>query len=884
MMAYGRFEYPGFTVDAFGRSRIKQFVEDAIADKRLYRGVYRPRAWVGVMALSRLCRSFIVHCAEYGAINWDYIVARLLSVTLVASLGARAGDVALSKGYAANECLQYRHIRLALGEGPASVDGLEADITLEFVKGHKWEAGAAVLKHVSASRDPETFHISPIHWLLAHAIRHGLVEGGAKTVREVLDAAAARHDRCIRWTHPEWPVLAAFVPGRAHLCRLDQPARAGQVDDALKRMGLVAGMLGRVYSHSLRAGAAREAAHLPSSSAIGQGVATEAVRQAMGHTTKAFAAGVTETYTGGASGDVYAARIANRDARHRREPDFATAPAAIHDAVRAPATDEEIATEARRRAAAAGGSSASSKGGAAAVKSSLTRAVRSGREATAKAAAAAEPRFVAMRDREHAPSPLAPTPRGGETGPLREVSGNVPRNPATAKDETPTWAATGTKKKRRAGAEGGDGGDQVLPAVVEHPADSADDAGSGVGGKVAVDLANIDPRLLDEDSLASLELCEGDAAVARLSQTVRGMDAGPQELERVDEEQSLSAPDEEAERLLLSQPPPSAPAAATPTDPTATSPNNAPPAREEQQHHLITSEAFVDSYARCNVVKNEIFAKAWGKWTAGKITLADVHATGTAPTGGARDPPTPFHYRCRATEGCTFTHHHQGTTLTHEKACSPAQVAAAAEDREALACPRPGCDYSTKSRDPQKSLKAHISGVHDFVPQRCGDCGDESSRVFTSRNALQAHKEKEHRGRWPARCAFPACESEELFSANSMRKHLKVAHAVTEDYNAYYPPMPTRTRFLRSSACQVDGCTIFSSIRTEHELMKHLERSHGMDQAARDDYLNAHSASHFETYVPKPKDETEKAARTPSTRAPKRRAAALAAAVATLND
>ena len=64
------------------------------------------------------------------------MVAKTLSVALVAALGCRSSNIALSTGCRNYECLRWQHIGLHC-EGEAAYHNLRATTTLEFENGHK---------------------------------------------------------------------------------------------------------------------------------------------------------------------------------------------------------------------------------------------------------------------------------------------------------------------------------------------------------------------------------------------------------------------------------------------------------------------------------------------------------------------------------------------------------------------------------------------------------------------------------------------------------------------------------------------------------------------------------------------------------------------------
>lgn len=186
----------------------------------------------------------------------------MLSVVLISSLGARAGDVALSESYEESSMyyLQFRHIQLRVrGEDGPRFENLYATVELEFTKGKKAERNVNEWRTLQPLQGAQNYHVCPISLLLLHCLRHGLVPG--TTVDEVLQNAWRRSDRTVAWQFPTRPVLPRLS---RHRCELDRPARSNHIREALTEMGIVSGIVGRLPSYGLRLGHANEVAKLPS--------------------------------------------------------------------------------------------------------------------------------------------------------------------------------------------------------------------------------------------------------------------------------------------------------------------------------------------------------------------------------------------------------------------------------------------------------------------------------------------------------------------------------------------------------------------------------------------------------------------------------------------
>ncbi|KAJ5910250.1 hypothetical protein N7504_004893 [Penicillium tannophilum] len=331
LLAYGVFTWEDFKFTRHDESRFQTWIDDTIQEGRLLNGASFVRTWIGFATLSRMIRSFIEHKVAKGCWSWDIVVAKCFSVTLVAGLGVRSGDVARSAHYADTYCLHWEDVRLYIEGQIADIKHLRAEVTLKTTKGLKDSLNKDIIFYLRPLDDADC-HACPVTWMLVHALRHGLVLG--TTLSDVLKLALLRPDHVIQWTYPSYPVLTAFTKS-SHRCDLAQPARTHQLLYTIKEMGLIAKILGRIYMHATRLGAIRDVTHLPKIDE-GSGFVTDIHRQIMHHDKVTL----TENYSGGHTRELYNDRAANQAKRHRREPVF-SADSAI-DVFNAPVTEQEI--------------------------------------------------------------------------------------------------------------------------------------------------------------------------------------------------------------------------------------------------------------------------------------------------------------------------------------------------------------------------------------------------------------------------------------------------------------------------------------------------------------------------------------------------------------
>lgn len=336
LIKYGTLTYTkasGFEITRRDMLRMQTFIDDAVCAGRLTKGCWNKRVGLNFILVSRLGRSWLRHHHQQGTLGWDLVLARLLSIVLVSSLGCRPGDVARSPYYKGAEYLKYRNVNLRL-EGKPQWKNLRAQITLEFCKGKKDKQNANHEVYLRALEDPHHQHACPITLLIIHALRHGLVRGS--TVEEVLENAAMAANKQVEWLYPHYPVLAAS--GSNHSCDVERPAAAAQLLASVKKMALVSNFLSFVTVEALRRGAAQDLAHLPPPK-DGAGFTENKVRQSFNHSSAAQHAGITENYAGGPTREYFNDRV-NRAYVHPGAPKFGKTSA--HEVARGFVSDEEI--------------------------------------------------------------------------------------------------------------------------------------------------------------------------------------------------------------------------------------------------------------------------------------------------------------------------------------------------------------------------------------------------------------------------------------------------------------------------------------------------------------------------------------------------------------
>lgn len=268
--------------------------------------------WVGFMLNLALSRRHFLHALENGILSWDVFISRHLSIVLISSLCARAGDVVQSHGQSRAGFMQWGHIQVKVTQETSTDDtdpffGMVMRVIIHYEKGHKDDPSTNREVLLRPLENPHHNVVCPVKLLLIHAMRTGHV--GGSTIDEVVAHARTRKNRLVEFLDLDDPIIACIGMGRAKL-NFKKAAEVWQVNMTLERMAKIGGLSFKPTSHSLRYGAARDVANLPHNTITGEATAT--VARALGHSMHTFNAGVTDTYVGNSTSDIYGARAQNR--------------------------------------------------------------------------------------------------------------------------------------------------------------------------------------------------------------------------------------------------------------------------------------------------------------------------------------------------------------------------------------------------------------------------------------------------------------------------------------------------------------------------------------------------------------------------------------------
>ncbi|KAG6366236.1 hypothetical protein INS49_000412 [Diaporthe citri] len=762
-------EKDGFEITGHDSARFKAFTAQAVKDKRLTKGMWKGRSWVGFVTLSRMVRVFLEHYVQHGARSFDLVISRSLSIVLVAALGCRAGDIALTQGYTG---LEYRNIELYLEEeapSPAgqqqpqrprpSIRDLRAVVTIEFAKGHKDTLNDSTVKYLRPLDDLQSIHVCPIALLLVHALRNGLIHG--TTVEDVLSRAAARPDLHVEWAYPDRPVVTAIAHGPRR-CELDTPGGGQQLLRTTKEMGVLSGMLSRVCTHSLRLGALRDYAHLPKTVSTTL-ASTDEVRKVAGHTHVAMNRGVTANYIGNLAQEYYNSRAEKGGIQHR-------------EAMKRPLSEEEIQQDLdERRRASGGGVEQQQQQQQHEEEGGEDPDVSSSYSLTHTEMSGIQYRVRQKRQKELATSamPQPPTPRTASNAHLYAAPAPPPPPPPpTAQFQAGQHGLPGAVAGQEAPSTTSSSSSSSLsPSSAAAAAASTtwpNPSGSGLipNSEELVSLSQVDPALLDEETLEALDVAQADVEALHDAITTHSVpEADTPGANKEEEEGGLpgstsddaaEANMEEAARLLLGQGEVQD-GAGGPADTTTTTTSSVRTASNP--------EGWINGFARHNVVKNTCFVSVWKEYSDGELSFGESVGHHSV-RGNSRDEPTPYTFHCQRTEGCGYTAIKLSLLQAHEISCSIARVEARREEAQAgdiLRCTHPGCRYKTSHG--KEALRKHVRRIHKWTPKPCPEPGCDPEKLYETGNAFEAHQSKAHSGRWPSKCPFPGCPSTVEFNA-----------------------------------------------------------------------------------------------------------------------
>jgi hypothetical protein len=132
------FKYPEFKLSNHDCARLDALFDTLAKEKRLLRGRWRERQWLGANMLEKMARSWLRLGLDAGCNSWDVHLQKLLSIVMLSALGCRSGELALT-GHYTEEYMRWEHVTLKLEKGGNNtIDDVQASILLCFEKGKKY--------------------------------------------------------------------------------------------------------------------------------------------------------------------------------------------------------------------------------------------------------------------------------------------------------------------------------------------------------------------------------------------------------------------------------------------------------------------------------------------------------------------------------------------------------------------------------------------------------------------------------------------------------------------------------------------------------------------------------------------------------------------------
>lgn len=163
VQSYLRFKYPTLALLPMSRKNTAHAFDQLVNEGRLLKERWNKRAWIGYNLTLRLvsrsvllipifwagslnAEQLLTNAINHGCVNFDTIVSRALSMTLMAAAGNRAGDVAqILRGHE-NCFVSYGDVTLVIWDtneedSNPSLEQMYANLVagfdIYFAKGHK---------------------------------------------------------------------------------------------------------------------------------------------------------------------------------------------------------------------------------------------------------------------------------------------------------------------------------------------------------------------------------------------------------------------------------------------------------------------------------------------------------------------------------------------------------------------------------------------------------------------------------------------------------------------------------------------------------------------------------------------------------------------------
>ncbi|KAH6539690.1 hypothetical protein HBI07_114560 [Parastagonospora nodorum] len=297
-----KFHHKTFILDGHDIVRLGSLVDKLCQEGKLTREPAFEREWAGAVVVRKLVNGLIADARVNGTLAWDVTLLKCLSITLLAALGARSGDLTRNRLDEHDlPYLAYQDVILRLVLGGSTIDDMEAVVTIRNEKGNKLNPALRRMVLLRALKSPEDACICPIKLLVTLALRLGNVE--ERSIDELIDHTRRRGTRTVIWKHPRRPVIPKLSK-RGRCVLPDDPADVNQATKAVLPLACrVSGFFERLRSHDLRRGAARDAANI---SAKVHGISGSLAGAVLGHSKKGKQ--MTAHYVGNMAVDIWSLR------------------------------------------------------------------------------------------------------------------------------------------------------------------------------------------------------------------------------------------------------------------------------------------------------------------------------------------------------------------------------------------------------------------------------------------------------------------------------------------------------------------------------------------------------------------------------------------------
>ncbi|KAG8533760.1 uncharacterized protein KY384_001501 [Bacidia gigantensis] len=804
------FYFPTFQLSNHEECRIAENLLRLVQEGFLTRKVKRESHWVGSRMIRTMINSLLQDAFDYGTMNWDITLYRVMSLVVYSATAARAGDLSTDTANANAGILtylMYQDIAMRFIPGGSELKDLFCQITMRGQKGSKTNEHANRTVVCKALDDTNNNVLCPINMILITALRQGNVFG--TNIDEVLRLARKRRDKTSLWHHPERPVFCQMT--NASLLAVDKPAYKNQFNRIVGRAGQVAGVLAKIRSHDLRRGGAREAALLPQIN----GIATPGVASVLGHSHMSLQTGVTQHYVGGMTHDVWTDRV-NLGPQHP----LAMEPMIDASAGRTSNRKRTIGARQIREYCEANGFDPDDTNQRDRVRKRLKKAeheqlIKQHLNASVEDTEEGFPHALSLVER---PSPVEANPadvleagselatRGaGPTGSRSMMTMSRQDDPEV--DEFPI-----DEDLLEAGMELSAGlvnnpnkSPNTLPMsnieakdpdVDEYPVDE-DLLEAGI--ELSKDIP-IDPRLLEENTDVA------DPADENISINLADLVAGNTSTELADAMEAaawdITQATEEDKALAFDGMEPIA---------------------------FIRKLSTINTFAHSQRV-------------------GDPAAFMESLKGNGKSPPVRFIHACRNKRfGCEYTHQSSTSMAGHEPKCILTSDEAFEEKKrkdEARVhpCTFDDCEAVYKT---ERSLKDHVKKMHKFTPRRCQSKGCADDTIWQDHKALEKHKRTVH---WDSedtftaiKCKVPSCSSDKVYTTRRQyQKHLTGHGLHTEESKFPYYDVADQKPIHRGKyepkKCTYAGCTSDHIYPDRPSYQQHLLKTHGLTLEERHKY------------------------------------------------